>query len=144
MNIVVNEQGKIFIRSRQPIEILRKHWPNYLIFEDMDLPLPDDRYIIRRRDDIDILPVPIYEQAPETPIEDLADGVLQEAKRIAAENAAVFAELDDNNWNTLTPQDVDALHLYCRALADIRIFKGYTDTTKTTVATLPSVPEILQ
>ena len=143
MNVVVDRNGKIFIRSTMAIEVLRKQWPEYTVYENLGLTLPDDRYEIRGGT-VFTLPLPGPAPEPTVSLEEQAQIVLEAVIQVSAENVAVFAELDDPNWDTLTDEDREALHLFCRALADIKIFKGYTDQTKTIAATLPSVPEILQ
>ena len=54
--------------------------------------------------------------------------------------SAVFADI--NNLG-LTDTEKSAVSTYCNSLAMIILRKGYTDTSRTAAATLPSVPTIL-
>ena len=54
--------------------------------------------------------------------------------------SAVFADINNLGLST---SEKSAVSTYCNSLAMIILRKGYTDTSRTAAATLPSVPTIL-
>ena len=70
-----------------------------------------------------------------------ANIIMRSAMNYSARYSSIFTDIDNLG---LTDANKTAVSTYCNQLAMIILNKGYTDSNRTTEATLPSVPTVLQ